>query len=74
MLDGSQQLMFDYVASVESSVSPIPPPDVAGHADVINNVYWPLALDPFLFGQISVEDAMRIFRAEANTVLAETVQ
>ena len=74
MLDGSQQLMFDYIASIESSVSPIPPPDVAGHADVINNVYWPLVIDPFLFGQISVEDAMRIFRAEANTVLAETAQ
>jgi multiple sugar transport system substrate-binding protein len=74
MLDVSQKQMFDYIASIESSVSPIPPPDVAGHADVINNVYWPLAIDPFLFGQISVEEAMRIFRAEANAVLAETAQ
>lgn len=74
MLDVSQKQMFDYIASIESSVSPIPPPDVAGHADVINNVYWPLAIDPFLFGQISVEEAMRIFRAEANAVLAETAR
>lgn len=74
MLDRSQQLMFDYIASIEPSVSPIPPPDVAGHANMLNNVYWPLVIDPFLFGQISVEEAMRIFRAEANTVLAETAQ
>ncbi|MFO7632514.1 MAG: ABC transporter substrate-binding protein, partial [Caldilinea sp.] len=74
MLDVSQQLMFDYIASIESSVSPIPPADVAGHANVINNVYWPLVMDPLLYGQQSVEDAVRILRAEANAVLAETAQ
>ncbi|MFN3980443.1 MAG: sugar ABC transporter substrate-binding protein, partial [Caldilinea sp.] len=74
MLDVAQKQMFDYIASLESNVSPIPPPDVAGHANVLNNVYWPLAIDPFMFGQISVEEAIRIFRTEANTVLAETAQ
>lgn len=74
MLDVPQTQMFDYIASLESNISPIPPPDVVGHANVLNNVYWPLVIDPFMFGQISVEEAMRVFRTEANTVLAETAQ
>jgi len=73
LLNTPQRLMFDYIASIESTASPIPPADVAGHANFINNVYWPLALDPFLFGQQSVEDAMRILREEGNIVLAEAV-
>ena len=71
LLNVPQKLMFDYVASIESSASPIPPADVAGHANLINNVYWPLALDPFLFGQQSVEDTVRILREEGDIVLAE---
>lgn len=70
LLDASQKMMFDYIASIESSVSPIPPPDAPGHADLINNVYWPLVIDPFMFGQQSAEDAVRILREEANIVLA----
>jgi multiple sugar transport system substrate-binding protein len=73
LLNTPQKLMFDYITSIESSASPIPPADVAGHANLINNVYWPLALDPFLFGQQSVEDAVRILREEGNIVLAEAV-
>jgi multiple sugar transport system substrate-binding protein len=71
LLNTPQKLMFDYVASIEANSSPIPPADVAGHANLINNVYWPLALDPFLFGQQSVEDTVRILREEGNIVLAE---
>jgi len=70
LLDAPQKMMFDYIASIESSVSPIPPPDAPGHADLINNVYWPLVIDPFMFGQQSAEDAVRILREEANIVLA----
>lgn len=71
LLNVPQKLMFDYIASIESSASPIPPADVAGHANLINNVYWPLVIDPFMFGQQSVEDAVRILREEGNIVLAE---
>jgi multiple sugar transport system substrate-binding protein len=71
LLNTPQKLMFDYITSIESTASPIPPADVAGHANLINNVYWPLALDPFLFGQQSVEDAVRILREEGDIVLAE---
>lgn len=71
LLNTPQKLMFDYIASIEANSSPIPPADVAGHANLINNVYWPLALDPFLFGQQSVEDAVRILREEGDIVLAE---
>lgn len=72
MLNAPQKQMFDYIASIESSVSPIPPPDVAGHANVINNVYWPLVMDPLFLGQQSVEDAVRVLREQANAVLSET--
>lgn len=72
MLNTPQKQMFDYIASIESSVSPIPPPDVAGHANVINNVYWPLVMDPLFLGQQSVEDAVKVLREQANSVLAET--
>ncbi len=74
MLGVAQKQMFDYIASLESSVSPIPPPDVTGHTNFLNNVYWPLVIDPFMFGQISVEEAARIMRTEGNIVLAESVQ
>ncbi|BAL99647.1 MULTISPECIES: ABC transporter substrate-binding protein [Caldilinea] len=70
LLNVPQKMMFDYIASIESSVSPIPPPDAPGHADLINNVYWPLVIDPFMFGQQSAEDAVRILREEASVVLA----
>lgn len=70
LLDAPQKMMFDYIASIEPSVSPIPPPDAPGHADLINNVYWPLVIDPFMFGQQSAEDAVRILRQEASVVLA----
>ncbi|HAJ37260.1 MAG TPA: sugar ABC transporter substrate-binding protein [Chloroflexi bacterium] len=72
MLNTPQKQMFDYIASIESSVSPIPRPDVAGHANVINNVYWPLVMDPLFLGQQSVEDAVKVLREQANAVLSET--
>ncbi|MBE2240650.1 MAG: sugar ABC transporter substrate-binding protein [Caldilineaceae bacterium] len=71
-LDVAQQQIFNYIAEIESSVSPIPPPDAAGHANVINNVYWPLVMDPFFYGQQSLEDTVRILREQANAVLAES--
>ncbi|HHY57155.1 MAG TPA: extracellular solute-binding protein [Chloroflexi bacterium] len=71
LLNVPQKLMFDYISSIEATASPIPPPDVAGHANLINNVYWPLVIDPFMFGQQSAEDAVRILREEGNIVLAE---
>jgi multiple sugar transport system substrate-binding protein len=74
LLGSAQQASFDYVAEVTEDASPIPPADVAGHADVISNVYWPLALDPFLYGQISAEQAVQALREEANDVLARTAR
>jgi len=71
-LDVAQQQIFNYIADIESSVSPIPPPDVAGHANVMNNVYWPLVMDPFFYGQQSLEDTVRILREQADAVLAES--
>jgi multiple sugar transport system substrate-binding protein len=71
-LDVAQQQIFTYIADIEPSVSPIPPPDVAGHANVINNVYWPLVMDPFFYGQQSLEDTVRILREQADAVLAES--
>lgn len=73
-LDVAQKQMFDYIGEIEPTVSKLPPPDVAGHANLINNVYWPLVMDPYLYGQQSVEDSVRILREEGNAVLAESAQ
>ncbi|MFN2199594.1 MAG: hypothetical protein ACK2UO_00205, partial [Caldilineaceae bacterium] len=62
--------MFEYLDRVVQDVSPIRPPDPVGHADFINNAYWPLAVDPYLLGQISSEDAVRIIREQATDILA----
>ena len=70
-LDVSQKQMFDYIGEIEPTVSKLPPPDVAGHANLINNIYWPLVWDPYLYGQQSLEDSVRILREEGNIVLSE---
>ncbi|HRW50115.1 MAG TPA: extracellular solute-binding protein [Caldilinea sp.] len=74
LLDVPQKQMFDYIGEVEPTVSKLPPPDVAGHANLITNVYWPVVWDPFLFGQQSAEEAASALREQGNAVLAESAQ
>ena len=69
-LGPAQKEMFDYLGRLEGDTSPIRPPDPAGHADLINNVYWPEVVEPVMFGMISPEEAAQILREEATRILA----
>jgi multiple sugar transport system substrate-binding protein len=71
-LGPAQAEMFDFLSRVEEDSMPIRPPDPPGSADVINNVYWPLFVDPVLYGQIPVEEGVATLRTEANAILAAT--
>ncbi|MBN1811219.1 MAG: extracellular solute-binding protein [Anaerolineae bacterium] len=69
-LTPSQQVMFDYLGSIESDSQPVPPPDPVGWADVRNNVFYPEFHDPVLYGLITPEEGAATFREMANDILA----
>ncbi len=59
---GKAQLeMFEFLDRVVADSSPIRPPDPVGHADIINNIYWPEAIDPVLYGQMDSAEAVAEF-------------
>lgn len=61
---------FDFLERVATDVSPIFPPNPPGYNDIRNNVWLPLFHDPVLYGQISVEEGLAIFRSEAQAILS----
>lgn len=71
MLEPIQADMFSFLAAVAEDASPIQPPDPPGAADLRDNVYTPLFVEPVLFGQISIEEGVKILREEANLILSE---
>jgi multiple sugar transport system substrate-binding protein len=71
MLTPSQLEMFEYMARVGKDNSPLPPPDPVKHAEFINGTYWPEAVEPVLFGQISPEEGAKRLRMLAPDVLGE---
>ena len=71
MLEPAQALVFDFIAKVSEDASPINPPDPPGAGDISSNVWTPLFEEPVLYGQISVEEGVQIFRDEANLILSE---
>ncbi len=71
MLEGVQAEMFSFVATVAEDASPIQPPDPPGAADLRDNVYNPLFVEPVLYGVITVEEGVAILREEANRILSE---
>jgi multiple sugar transport system substrate-binding protein len=71
MLDTVGAETFDFLERVEADSSPIFAADPPGFADVLNNVYTPLFVDPVLYGQIPVEEGVAIFRSEAEAILAQ---
>ncbi|MBN2471264.1 MAG: extracellular solute-binding protein [Anaerolineae bacterium] len=70
MLDPVQADMFSFLAQVAEDASPIQPPDPPGAADLRDNVYTPLFVEPVLFGLITPEEGAAILREEANAILA----
>jgi multiple sugar transport system substrate-binding protein len=69
-LGAAQKEMFDYLGRLEDYNSPIRPPDPIAHADLINNIYWPEAIDPAMYGMMSIEEGVAILREEAARLLA----
>ena len=69
LLAPPQRVVFDYLARVQKDAAPIPPPDPIGNADLINNVFIPLVVDPVMFGIIGAEEGMKRLRAEAEKLL-----
>jgi multiple sugar transport system substrate-binding protein len=61
---------FNFMDMVENDSVPVPPPDVAGWADVRNNIYYPEFVDPVLYGLISPEEGAATYRELANQTLA----
>ncbi len=63
--------MFEYVSRVEADSSPIRPPDPAGHADLIANVFLPEVIDPVMFGLITPEEGVAKLRQLGTGILAQ---
>ncbi len=73
-LDKAQLEMFDFLDRVVADSSPIRPPDPVGHADIINNIYFPEAIDPTLYGQMDSAQAVEILREQASEILAQNAE
>jgi multiple sugar transport system substrate-binding protein len=69
LLDAVGQETFNFLEWVTPTATPIFPPNPAGYNDLRANIYAPLFHDPVLYGQISVEEGVAIFRSEANALL-----
>lgn len=69
-LDAVGTETFDFLVRVGEDSSPIFPPNPPGYNDLRNNIWVPLIRDPILYGQMSAEDGVAMFRAEAEALLA----
>ncbi len=68
-LDPTQKQVFDLLAYVEDHHSELDAPDPPNSRQVIQEVYTPL-VDEVLYGRMSVEDAAKQFREQANGLLS----
>jgi multiple sugar transport system substrate-binding protein len=59
----------NFLKSLEGNVSPIRPPDPAKHNELMTNVWAPQIIDALMFGQVTPEEAVALFRNEATTLL-----
>jgi len=69
-LDAVGTETFTFLETVAETASPIFPPNPPGYNDIRNNVWTPLFHDPVLYGQISVEEGVALFRSEAEAILS----
>ncbi|MFB9330507.1 ABC transporter substrate-binding protein [Paenibacillus aurantiacus] len=68
-LDPAQVQVFDYVTWAQENSSPMDPPDPIGTAEIIK-LFSSLG-EQMDFQKLSVEDAAKQFRKEANAILAK---
>ncbi len=69
-LDAVGNETFSFLETVAETASPIFPPNPPGYNDLRNNVWIPLFHDPVLYGQLSVEEGVALFRSEAEAILS----
>jgi multiple sugar transport system substrate-binding protein len=69
-LDAVGQETFEFLELVQTDSSPIFPPNPPGYNDIRANVWAPLFHDPVLYGQLSPEEGVLIFREETNSILS----
>lgn len=70
-MDAITAMTFDFIALIQDDASPLPPPDPAGWSDIRTNVWIPEFVDPVLYGQITVEDGVKVLREKADEILAK---
>ncbi|MBN1965017.1 MAG: extracellular solute-binding protein [Anaerolineae bacterium] len=69
MVDDTTAAIFDFIAHVSEDASPIPPPPPAGYTDISTNVFSPMFIEPVLYGMITPEEGVTVFREEAQAIL-----
>jgi multiple sugar transport system substrate-binding protein len=69
VVDSATAATFDFIAQITETASPLPPPDPVGYSDINSNVYGPLFVEPVLFGLISPEEGVELYRTEAQAIL-----
>ena len=70
-LDPVTAMTFDFIGQVQEDASPLPPPDPKGWGDLRTNIWGPMFIDPVLYGQITLEEGVKILREESDKILAE---
>ncbi len=69
MVDETTSDIFAFIARISEDASPIPPPPPAGYTDINTNVFSPMFIEPVLYGMITPEEGVEIFREEAQAIL-----
>lgn len=69
MVPESSRAVFEYMGRVAEDSVPVPPPDPQGWNELLENVFKPVVRDGVRFGEYTPEEAIEIFRAEAEDIL-----
>ena len=68
---GKAQLAgFELLSRIEKDLSPLPPPDPAGTADIVTNVFGP-TIEQVMYDKMKPENAMVQIRKDGNAILAD---
>lgn len=69
LLSPAQFEMFVYLEQIEQDNSSIPPPEPAGHGDIIGETYYTEFINPILLEEITPEEGVDKFREIAGRIL-----
>lgn len=70
-VDQFQQASFSFIDVIKSTAAPINPPEPPGNSDLIDNVYWPLVLDPFYYEKDTAENLVPLLREKMPAILED---